>query len=546
MKKKFLIVSVGTLISLILLMNSLNISSQINDTSIAPSNLKLFSNNSPNNFLSNSPISGLIDVNTPSENFNLISSGFSSNNWTLNGNFKDNNPNIDINSVFSSTNFVNPNLSILIASNVNANYSQNFPGFKAFDMNSSLITPFLFANIALNNSYNVAFLFQHAGFSIYSNKDLKVYNGLTIVPELIKNKFKETFFPELQESKVSYEINSEKFQITYENVIFFWQELPPDLKIELDPFLPESTILPLTYGLNIMYITLFDSVSFEYVIIKNKESGITSIENKVTIGELNKLVVNETLPLDITWNHSEQINSNQIEIDFDGWPAQHINFPAVSVYSKEEVGKRIKLPGNELFLYASESLGDFSYFNNLENSIKLNVLIDEKKSINHSNQGEFNKKIQYQLETLNRVKNSIQNYDILNYDRENYNLVVKDNLLFESQMNLYNSTFRDQKLLSVYSKYIELYYDLLNNYSTANNFLIPFDLYNSLNTNYLLKTNLSFWDGSKLEYYHGLKLTYLEVNFNNNTAIETAEYKLFGISFMLATVLSIIWKRKFE
>ncbi len=112
-------------------------------------------------------------------------------------------------------------------------------------------------------------------------------------------------------------------------------------------------------------------------------------------------------------------------------------------------------------------------------------------------------------------------------------------------MNLYNSTLRNQELLPVYSKYFELYHDLLSNYSIDNNFLSPPNLYNSLNTNYLLKTNLSFWDGSRLEYYHGLKLSYLEVNDNNSTAIETAEYNLFGIPFMLAITISIVTKKKF-
>ena len=542
MKKKAIIITFSTLIFLTLLIASFHYSGEI----VTSLNLKIISVNNSNDLFTEKSISGLVDVNTPSDKFNLISKGLDSNNWSLNENFADSNENVDITSIFSSLNFNHPNSSILISTNINASFIQDFLGSNVFNINSSLLTPFLYADIRLNDSYNTAFLFQHSGLSIYSNNDHKMYNGLTIIPEMIKDKFREKFFPEMPESEVSYVIDKEKFKVIYKNIIYFWQELPPESSIELLPGLSDSAILPLSYGIDIKYITFFDSVSFEYGIFQNEGSGITSIENKITIGELNKLIINETLPLDVIWNQSEQIDSTQIEINFDPWPSKYINLPAVSIYPKEELGKRINLPGNELLLYSSENLGDFSYLNNLDEPIELNVLIDQEKDFDYTSQGNFNNKIQYQLDTRNRQDNSIQSFNILEYDRENYNLAVVNNMLYETQMSLFNSTMRNQELMLINAKYIELYYDLLNNFSTANNFFTPSNLYSSLKTNYLLRTNLSFWDGSQLEYYHGIKLMYIEADNKNTTAIETSDYSLFGITFMSAIIILIVWRRKFR
>jgi hypothetical protein len=487
--------------------------------------------------------SGLIDLNRPDQDFNIISIGNVSSDW-VNQNPSDNNDLVNQNSVFSTWTNKNPDTEILVASNLYTNFTQeiniNSQEYNIFSVNSSLLAPILLINLNINESLRTSFSFQHYGFRIFYEKDNLVYNGITIIPDLIKEKIKTDLIPLLKNPEVVYTITEDRLRITYKNLLMFWQSIPQELNVELILNTAPS-VLPFSYGLSTNFITVFDSITYDYVLLNNK-GGTTDIINKVQLGTLSQLIINETLPDSEDWLSSNQISPSTISLNLHPLLPDNIqiDFPSLSIYNGPDIAKRIQLEGMKLELQVLDNIADF--INDTNQEFVLNRYLDDNIYDTGELQQKIMKEIKYRVEKDTTKDPTVIN--VLTYDKKNYDLGVQNGQIFKSDSTTLNPTLLGSNYKEVHSKFLETYKNFLLNYSLSKNVHITNELFNPIQDTILIQTSLNIWDGSPIDYYHGFSLSEKRIQDETNPIIETASYFLFDFPFLILILVFTIKKTR--
>ncbi|MHA1983996.1 MAG: hypothetical protein ACW967_06555 [Candidatus Hodarchaeales archaeon] len=540
-KKSTLIISI---LILIILVSSLSLYTSINSPNkkLELTNNKLKISNE-DSWLKFNQTSGLIDLNRPDQDFNIISIGNVSSDW-VDQNPSDNNDFINQNSVFSTWTTKNPDTEILVVSNLYTNFTQeitiNSQKYNIFSVNSSLLAPTLLINLNINESLQTSFSFQHYGFRLFYEKDNLVYNGITIIPDLIKEKIKADLIPGLKNPEVVYTVSDDRLRITYKNLLMFWQSIPQELNVELIIDAAPS-ILPFSYGLSTNFITVFDSITYNYVLLNNK-GGTTDISNKVQLGTLSRLIINETLPDSEDWENSNQISPSPINLNLHPLLPDNIeiDFPSLSIYNGTDIAKRIQLEGKKLELQVLDNMAGFINDTNQE------FVLNRYKDDNIYNAGELQqsiiKEISYRVEE--DTTNDPTAIDVLTYDKKSYELGVQNGQIFKSDSSSLSPTLLNNNYRTVHSKFLETYKNFLLNYSLSKNVHIANKLFDPIQDTYLIQTNLNIWDGSPIEYYHGFRVSDKRIQHETTSRIETASFYLLDFPFLFLTLVFTIKKTR--
>jgi hypothetical protein len=540
-KKSTLIISILILITLL---SSLSLYTSINypNNKLRLNNHKFILSNEEN-WLKSNQTSGLIDLNRPDQDFNIISIGNVSSDW-VNQNPSDNSDLVNQNSVFSTWTTKNPDTEILVTSNLYTNFTHKIiidsQEYNIFSVNSSLLAPLLHMNLNINESLQTSFSFQHYGFRLFYEKDNQVYNGITIVPDLIKDKIKTDLLPGLKNPEVIYSVSNDRLRVTYKNLLMFWQSIPQELNVELIIDSAPS-ILPFSYGLSTNFITVFDSITYDYNLLNNKGDSIDII-NKVELGSLSRLIINETLPDSEDWLNSNQISPSPINLNLHPLLPDNIQiaFPSLSIYNGPDIAKRIQLEGLKLELQVLDNIADF--INDSDQEFLLNRYQDD----NIYNAGELQqsiiKEIKYRVEEDTTKDPTVIN--VLTYDKKNYNLGIQSGEIFKFDSSSLNPTLISSNYKVVHSKFLETYKNFLVNYSLSKNVPMTNTLFDPIQDTILIQTNLNIWDGSPMEYYHGFSVSAKIIQVETTPLIETASYFLFDFPFLFLILVFTIKKTR--
>ena len=503
----------------------------------------------------NSRVSGIVDLNEFGQEFNfnqidkeLIDSEL----IFFPENENDHNLDFDNKILFNYWN-LEENMELLLLSSESFTFQQDLFEIAQFNIEGSLPMNLFLQHFPINDEFDALLLSSFLGFLLEDLDTNKTYFGYNLAPENLRDYFMSDLPISFPDQHVSYQISNNLIEISYNNLILYWSEIPPNTSLSLTDNFQVPIPTPLIFHSSISYITIFNNITMSFKLIKTQSEStnrhsLYEIQQYFELGVIELLGVNETLSTSSPWLNSFEIDPHSfltIDLPFP-FPTVDFSFNSpFSIYTENDAKIRI----NQLIV---DNLA-FSTLTGVKNYIYPRNNFD----------GEF---LQSSITTSqNEIFNghNFQNYLNWEYnDTESqrsfafYRLDTRGQDLFQAGGQLYpvkNTIFsgKHQKALtldaiSYYNSLIEPSQSFLINYSQSLGLplilpqAIQIDTFDIFVKSYF--SSYSTNDGSLIGYFPYMTMLNIDDDekiLENGNIQPTNGFTIFILPFVVTTVLII-------